>query len=125
MYMGQILVPLPGNMPFYYDWIQPSRGILQPWTTLPAILACIALLAIAWRARRHRSLFALGVLLFFAGHFITSNVPNLELAFEHRNHLPLIGTVLAIGDLLALAMQRLRFSLVPISDEQTSELQSL
>src|SRR3546814_8986084 len=37
----------------------------------------------------------------------------LELAFEHRNHLPLIGAVLAIGDLLALAMQRLRFSLGP------------
>src|SRR3546814_19309108 len=106
MYMGQILVPLPGNMPFYYDWIQPSRGIVQPWTTLPAILACIALLAIAWRARRHRTLFALGVLLFFAGHFITSNVPNLELAFEHHNHFPRLGAVLGIVALLTEDMGR-------------------
>lgn len=108
MYMGQILIPLPHHMPFYYDWILPSRGLLQPWTTLPAILAPIALLIVAWRTRKHRPLFALGVFIFFAGHFITSNVPNLELAFEHRNHFPLIGAVLAVGDLLALVARRLR-----------------
>ena len=107
MHIGQILVPLPRFMPFYYDWIEPSRGLLQPWTTLPAILLLLALLGIAWKMRVQRPLFALGVFLFFAGHFVTSNVLNLELAFEHRNHFPLIGAVLAIGDLMALVAQRL------------------
>jgi hypothetical protein len=108
MYLGEILLPLPSHMPFYYDWILPSRGLLDPWTTLPAILLVIALLTLAWRLRTRRPLFALGVFLFFAGHFITSNVVNLELAFEHRNHFPLIGAMLAVGDLLALTAQRLR-----------------
>lgn len=102
MYLWEILLPLPSHMPFYYDWVQPSRGLLHPWTTLPAILLLLALLIVAWRLRIRRPLFALGVFLFFAGHFITSNVVGLELAFEHRNQFPLIGIILATGDLLWL-----------------------
>lgn len=105
-YLWQIVFPLPRHMPFYYDWLQPSHGLLNPWTTLPAILLVFALLATAWQLRKTRPLFALGIFLFFSGHFITSNVMNLELAFEHRNHFPLIGAVLAVGDLMALAWQR-------------------
>src|SRR5690606_20760975 len=103
MYLWQALLPLPSHLPFYYDWLQPSRSVLQPWTTLPAWLLLFALLGMAWRLRLRRPLFALGVLLFFCGHFVTSNVIALELAFEHRNHFPLVGIVLAVGDLLALA----------------------
>ena len=108
MYLWEILLPLPRHMPFYYDWLQPSRGLLEPWTTLPALVLLLALVAIAWRLRTRRPMFALGVMLFFAGHFITSNVLNLELAFEHRNHFPSIGIVLAAGDLLSLAARRLQ-----------------
>ena len=43
MYLWEILVPLPRHMPFYYDWLQPSRGLLDPWTTLPALLLVFAL----------------------------------------------------------------------------------
>src|SRR3546814_12191661 len=88
-------------MPFYYDWLHPSRGLLQPWTTLPAIALVLALLGTAWRLRARWPLFALGVFLFFSAHFIASHVVPLELAFEHRNHFALFGAVLAIGRLLA------------------------
>jgi len=108
MYIGQICWPLPSRMPFYYDDIVISRGLFQPATTLPALALIAGLLALAWRVRVRQPLFALGVLLFFAGHFITSNVIGLELAFEHRNHFPLIGAVLAVGALLAAAAQRMQ-----------------
>ena len=107
MYLWQILLPMPSHMPFYYDWLQPSRGLLQPWTTLPAWGLLLTLLWAAWHLRLRRPLFSLGIFLFLAGHFVTSNVIGLELAFEHRNHFPLIGIVLAVGDLLALAATRL------------------
>ncbi|WP_051176324.1 hypothetical protein [Luteimonas mephitis] len=110
MYLGQILWPLPSHMPFYYDDLQPSRGLLHPWTTLPALLLVFGLLALAWRLRARRPLFALGIFLFFAGHAISSNVIGLELAFEHRNHFPLIGAVLALSDLFVAAAARLRLS---------------
>src|SRR3546814_4629197 len=84
--LWQILVPLPQHMPVYYDWGQLSRSLIEPWTTLPASAAVLALLGTAWSLRTRWPLFALGVFLFFAAHFIASNVVGLELAFEHRNH---------------------------------------
>lgn len=106
MYLWQIVVPLPQHMPFYYDWVQPSRGLLDPWTTLPSLLLVAGLLAVAWRVRSRHALFSLGVFIFFGAHAITSNVVGLELAFEHRNHFALIGAVLAIGSLLAHASEK-------------------
>lgn len=108
MYLGQIVWPLPGRLPFYYDDLQPSRGLLTPWTTLPALLLVFGLLILAWRVRHTRPLLALGIFLFFGGHAITSNVLGLELAFEHRNQFPLLGIILAITDLLAASAERLQ-----------------
>jgi hypothetical protein len=70
------------------------------------LLLLLALTASAWHLRQRRPLFALGIFLFFSGHLVTSNIIGLELAFEHRNHFPLIGIVIAVGDLLAFALRR-------------------
>jgi hypothetical protein len=107
MYLGQIILPLPDRMPFIYDDYPVSRSIWQPWTTLPAWLLIAGLITWAWCWRHTRPLFAFGVLLFFAGHLISSNIILLEMAFEHRNHFPLIGAVLAISDLVLFLCQRL------------------
>jgi hypothetical protein len=115
LYLWEILLPLPSHMPFYYDWLVPSRGLLRPWTTLPALFLLCALLVAAWKLRHTRPLFAFGIFLFFAGHAMTSNIAPLELAFEHRNHLPLIGIVLAAGDLLTVALSRFRLSAPPVA----------
>jgi hypothetical protein len=93
-------------MPFFYDNFEISRNLLQPATTLLALVLVAVLLASAWWLRKRRPLYAFGVLLFFAGHFMTSNVIGLELAFEHRNHLPLVGAVLAMTDLLMALARR-------------------
>ena len=106
MYIGQILWPWPSNLPFHYDTLVVSRGWFQPWSTLPAAIIIAGLLLWAWRWRARRPLFSFGVFLFFAGHFVTSNVIGLEMAFEHRNHFPLIGAILAIGDLCVAFWQR-------------------
>jgi len=110
MYLWQIVMPLPEHMPFYYDWLEPSRGLLQPWTTLVSLLLIVGLLVLAWHQRHKRALLALGIFLFFSAHFITSNVVGLELAFEHRNHFALVGMVLAIGGALMEVGQRLNLS---------------
>lgn len=108
MYLGQIILPLPKYLPFYYDNLAPSRGLLSPPSTLASLLLLAGLLGWAWRWRTRRPIFAAGILLFFMGHFVTSNVLNLELAFEHRNHFPLIGVLMAIGDLVCLLVDRLK-----------------
>lgn len=113
MYLGQILWPLPSHLPFFYDNFEISHSLIEPASTLPALALIIGLLACAWWLRARRPLFAFGILLFFAGHFMTSNVLGLELAFEHRNHLPLIGIVLAVTDLLAALARRLKAGFKP------------
>lgn len=106
MYLGQILIPYPDFLTFLYDDLEVSRGLLSPLTTLPSIILVAGLLISAWRLRTARPFFSLGVMLYFGGHLITSNVIPLELAFEHRNHFPLIGVVIAVSDLSISAWER-------------------
>jgi hypothetical protein len=106
MYLGWIVAPLPGSLHFYYDTFEPSRGWLQPATTLAGglFLLGLAALAIAWR--RRSPLVALGILWFFASHVLTSNVMPFELVFEHRNYLALLGPLWAAGAAMAFLHAR-------------------
>ncbi|MET3010423.1 hypothetical protein ABXT00_13980 [Stenotrophomonas koreensis] len=100
MYLGQILLPLPNSLPFYYDQIIPSRGWLEPLTTLWGGLLLLTLLVSAVLLRKRLPLYGLGVAWFFVGHALTSNVVPLELAFEHRNYFALLGVVMAVAAVL-------------------------
>lgn len=108
MYLGQILLPVPSSMTFYYDALPVSRGILSPPGTLLGAMALAALAAGAWRFRRSHALASLGLMWFFAAHLLTSNVINLEMAFEHRNYFALLGVLLVILDAAAAVSRRLR-----------------
>ncbi|MCP8900225.1 hypothetical protein [Gilvimarinus xylanilyticus] len=110
MYLGQILLPMPETMKFFYDGVEVSRGIIQPWTTLPSLLFIAGLIAWGMVWRNLRPVFAFGILFYFAGHFMTSNVISLDLAYEHRNHLPMVGVLLAVLDLIALGAQRAKLT---------------
>lgn len=101
MYLEQALLPLPANLPFYYDNFPKSTGWLSPPTTLAGALLIGALVLLGWLARRRLPLLSLGLAWFFVPHLLTSGAVNLELAFEHRNYFALIGVVLALGSLLA------------------------
>lgn len=98
MYLGWILLPLPGQLTFYYDDFAASQGLLSPATTLAGGLLLAALLGGALAARERFPLAALGVLWFFAAHFLTSNVVPFELVFEHRNYLASLGILVAVFD---------------------------
>lgn len=100
MYLGWVVAPLPGQLVFYYDHLQASKSLFDPITTLLGGLFLTTLLAAAIALRRKIPLFSLGVFWFFGAHVLTSNVINVELAFEHRNYFALLGALLAIGALL-------------------------
>lgn len=99
-YLLWSLLPLPGLLDFYYDAYPASRGWLSPATTVFGALLLAALAVVAWRIRRVAPLASLGIAWFFACHALTSNWVNLELVFEHRNYLSLLGVLLAAADLL-------------------------
>jgi hypothetical protein len=101
-YIQWTLLPNVNELSFYHDDIAISHGMLDPPTTLAAILALLALLGSAIWQRKTRPLFCLGILWFFAGHAMTGTIIPLELVFEHRNYFPSVGLLLAATSLLAL-----------------------
>lgn len=105
MYLGQILLPRPDAMLFYYDQVRASTSLLAPPATICSLGLLAALVAIAAMTFRTRPLLALGIGWFLAAHTLTSNVIPLELAFEHRNYLALLGVLIAIADLVARPLQ--------------------
>jgi hypothetical protein len=118
LYLGQILLPRLGHMPFFYDGFAPSRGWLDPPSTLVSALALAALVGLGLALIRRRPLAAFGILFFFAGHLLESTWLPLELVFEHRNYLPSLGLILAAADLIGSArgpLQRWRAPLAAIA----------
>ncbi len=95
MYLVQILIPLPYFQKFFYDNFPVSTSLINPWNTLIAVTILTSLLFSAFKFRKKIPIYSLGIFLYFLGHIITSNIIPLELAFEHRNHLPIIGILLA------------------------------
>lgn len=100
LYLGQILLPIPTSLTFYYDDYPVSHGLLRPATTFLSGLLLLALMAAALFLRRRAPLASLGIAWFFAAHLLTSNVFPLELVFEHRNYFALLGILLAVSDLV-------------------------
>lgn len=99
-YLRWTVLPDPATLSLYHDQLPISRGLLTPWTTLPAILLLTVLLGIAWWLRDRRPLIALGILWFFAGQLLTATIVPLELVYEHRNYFASIGVLLALFSLL-------------------------
>lgn len=101
-YIGWTLLPNLNSLTFYHDDIALSHSLIDPPTTLTAILALLGLLGIALWQRKARPLFCLGIVWFFAGHSMTATIIPLELVFEHRNYFPSVGLLLAMASLIAL-----------------------
>jgi protein O-mannosyl-transferase len=107
-YLEHLFIPRIQGRGLYQDGYEFSTGVLQPWTTLAAILGLIALLAVAVWARRRYPLVALALLLFLAGHLMESTTMGLELYFEHRNYLPAVFLFLPLAAGIVALRHRLR-----------------
>jgi len=105
-YLSQILLPIPDRLVFYYDNFPISTSLISPPWTLVAWAVLVGLAGIAVLCRHRFPLVSFGITWFFAGHLLTSNVVPLELAFEHRNYLALLGPLLALADLAARLLRR-------------------
>jgi len=95
-YIGQIMLPSTAQMGLYHDDIAISRGWFQPASTALAMAGLIALLALAFIARKKAPIISFGVLFFLAGHALESTIWPLEIAHEHRNYLPMYGILLTL-----------------------------
>lgn len=96
-YIAQLLLPNATAFSIYHDDYVTSRGLLAPWTTLPAIAGHLVLMLLAYLGRRKYPLITFGIAWFYLGHTLESSFIPLEMVYEHRNYLPMLGIFLAIG----------------------------
>ncbi len=105
-YVGLLFIPDIRKLGLYHDDIPISSGLFDPWTTSIALLSIISIVTLAVIARPRYPFFSFAVLWFLVGHSIESSVIGLEIAHEHRNYLPDIGILLAVGYGLSVVAQR-------------------
>ena len=96
-YLHMIVLPSMSEMGLHHDDILISRSLISPWTTLPAIAGLLLLAAGVFVLRNKQPLLTFGVAFFFVGHALESTIIPLELAFEHRNYLPMFGILLPLA----------------------------
>jgi tetratricopeptide (TPR) repeat protein len=93
-YLKQIIVPELGGSGLFHDDYPISRGILDPPSTLVSIGFVLLLFMVSWLKKSRESLLSFAILWFFSGHLLESTVAPLELYFDHRNYLPILGFVI-------------------------------
>ena len=86
--------------PFHDDYPVYRASNLAPWF---ALVAWLSALGGALAYRRAYPVIAFGLLWYLGGHFIESTWIPLELYFEHRNYLPILGPVIAVSCLFSQA----------------------
>ena len=95
-YLYQITIPPSGGTGLYHDDFVVSTSLFSPITTLFSFLTIIGLVYIAVRFRKKQPVISFAIFWFFGGHVLESTVLPLELYFEHRNYLPMLGPLIGI-----------------------------
>lgn len=95
-YLTLLAVPDLSKLTVFHDDFPLSTGIIDPWTTLPAVIGVVLLFTIGILTRRRAPLLSLAILWFLVAHTIESTLVGLELVHEHRNYLPDIVLFIAL-----------------------------
>jgi tetratricopeptide (TPR) repeat protein len=103
-YLATLVTPSTTNLALFQ---QPalSTSLWRPFSTLPAVLAWCVVFGLAVRQRRLWPWFSLAVFWYLGGHLLESTVVPLELKFNHRNYLAILGPLLGAGYALTQLQQ--------------------
>jgi hypothetical protein len=96
LYLGLLLWPTPGRLNLDHH-VAVSRSLVDPVTTLLAILAWMGIAACAVLIARRRPAIGFPVIAYMEFHLIEAGPVNLELMFEHRMYLPLTMLAVLLG----------------------------
>ena len=94
-YLGLIASPDLRILGLFHDDFSLSYSLLNPISTLPAVLGIAALPILAIALRKRATVASLGIVWFLLGHVVESSIIPLELIHEHRNYLPSWGPLFA------------------------------
>jgi hypothetical protein len=106
-YVSLIVFPLPSRLNLDYDF-PISKTILHPATTLISILIIAALIGYSiWTAKK-RPVVSFFILWYFGNLVIESSIFPLEIVFEHRLYLPVVGPFVLFSLLVVRGVEKLK-----------------
>jgi hypothetical protein len=95
-YLGKIV--FPAHTPsLYFDDFRKSTSLFSPFTTPISLLLLMAGIIASFVYNKRFPVLSFATLWFLGGHLLESTVLPLELYFEHRNYLPMLGISIAIA----------------------------
>jgi tetratricopeptide (TPR) repeat protein len=86
-YISLLLYPIHSRLTMLHDF-DISKSLIDPWTTLPAMLIIVFSVGYALTIARKRPLISFCILFFFLNHLIEGSFVPVELIYEHRNYIP-------------------------------------
>jgi len=95
-YLSYIFVPNGTGTGLINDDLGLSTGLLSPISTAASIIGWLLIIVIGYLLRKKAVLCSYGIGFFLIGHALESTFLPLELYFEHRNYLPMVGVLLFI-----------------------------
>lgn len=108
-YIFQSLLPQANMFGLYHDDFILSKSIVEPISTLWAIISLVLLGVFASMFRKKIPWFSFGLMFFFIGHLMESTILPLNLVHEHRNYLPSIGLIIIFVLSLDLMISKVKF----------------
>jgi Flp pilus assembly protein TadD len=96
LYGSLVLYPHPGRLNLLHE-ISTSRSLVDPVSTLASLVLILVVLALAFWFARRRPLVSFCILWIAANLIIESSAVHLDMIFEHRTYLPMVGVALLAG----------------------------
>ncbi len=98
-YISLLLFPHPSRLNLLHH-VTISHSFLNPATTLLSLLVIFGLGFLAILIARKQRLISFFILWFFINLIIESSVIGLEMVFEHRLYLPILGFILIVASMI-------------------------
>lgn len=99
-YLGNFFYPTNQGFGPFHDDFKVSRGWLSPPSTFLSAIGWLVAGFLTIRFRHSVPFLSLALMWFLAAHLLESSFIPLEIYFEHRNYLPLVGICIGIAYLL-------------------------
>jgi len=96
-YLSWLLWPNIFSMGFQHDYVEISKSLMSPLTTLLSLLSwAVVLTAALYFVKLSPSIF-FALAFFLIAHSMESSFLPLEMAYEHRNYMPAVGVFVPIA----------------------------
>ena len=113
LYISLLVFPHPSRLNLVHD-ITPSVSLVEPISTLYCLIALLGMMWFAVRIARSHRLISFCLLWFVINLAIESSVVGLEMMFEHRLYLPMVGFAFMMSYLLVYRLAQYRATAVSL-----------